>query len=197
KIQQKVYARLLNHIQQKMNLKLAKKKAHLFADLHDMSSATKVQQSNAKFTVLEVGAGAGANFRFFPEGIDVICLDPNPYFDVYIKKNLSDFPHVNLKQFVVGFAEDMSQVPDDSVDAVVCTLVLCSVTDVVASLKEIRRILKPGGKFFYLEHVQADEGTFDHRLQHWFNPFWVAISDGCQLNRNTASLIKDTGFSSV
>ena len=91
---------------------------------------------------MEVGAGTGANFKYYPSGTDVVCVDPNPHFDSYLKSNSEKFPHVHLEEFVLGKAEDMSGVETGSVDSVVCTLVLCSVEDVDQSLAEIKRVLR-------------------------------------------------------
>src|SRR5690242_6004104 len=68
---------------------------------------------------------------------------------------------------------------DDSVDAVVSTLVLCSACDPARVLREIRRVLKPGGRFVFLEHVAAPQGTRLRTVQRWIRPVWRRIADGC------------------
>ncbi|ELU02345.1 hypothetical protein CAPTEDRAFT_106793, partial [Capitella teleta] len=100
----------------------------------------KKSDPKANLRVLEIGADAGGYFKYFPI---FICLDSNPHLDEYSKKKIIEFPYGNLKEFIVGFAEDMFKVLDDSVDAAVCTLVLCSVNDPKKALKEIKRIFKP------------------------------------------------------
>ena len=89
-----------------------------------------------------MGAGGGANFKYYPKNANVTCVDPNPEFKKYLQKNSAEYPGVNLVEAVVGTAEDMSAIPSGSVDAVVCTLVLCTVVNVDGALKEIIRILR-------------------------------------------------------
>ena len=105
--------------------------------------------------ILEIGTGTGANFAFYPRGCSVIAVDPNPYMNYYLCHSKKYYPNVNLKDYIVGSAEDMRKIEDQSVSAVVSTLVLCSVECVEQSLKEIIRVLKPGGRFYFLEHVRG------------------------------------------
>ena len=93
--------------------------------------------------VLEIGAGTGANFAFYPRGCSVIALDPNRHMNYYLVHSKKYYPHVSLKDYIVGIAEDMKKIDDQSVSAVVSTLVLCSVESVEQSLKEVIRVLKP------------------------------------------------------
>ena len=132
------YAYFLSSFVAKYNKKMGKRKQKLFTELHDMKLRSKTQP----FRILELGAGAGANFKFYPEGSHLVCIDPNPYFDSYLKKNLSEFPHVVLDQFIVCGAENMSTVASESMDAVVCTLVMCTVNDMDSTMAEIKRVLK-------------------------------------------------------
>ena len=94
-----------------------------------------------KFTIVEIGAGSGANFQFYPPNSKVVCIDPNPNYNSYILKRNFDNDGLDI-HFEVGKGEDMSGIPDNSVDAVVTTLVMCSVDDMERSLEEIKRILK-------------------------------------------------------
>jgi ubiquinone/menaquinone biosynthesis C-methylase UbiE len=95
-----------------------------------------------------------------------------------------------------GYAEDMP-FPDNNFDAVVTTLVLCTVDDVEQSLSEIYRVLKPGGKFYFIEHVAAPDDSWLRKLQNWITPLWRVIADGCHPNRNTAEWIRRSGFSDI
>jgi SAM-dependent methyltransferase len=79
--------------------------------------------------------------------------------------------------------------PDDSFDAVVCTLVLCSVRDPQRALDELRRVLRPDGSFYFLEHVRSDDPR-TARLQDRVNPIWRFVANGCNCNRPTLSLIE-------
>jgi len=95
-----------------------------------------------------------------------------------------------------GFADHLD-FDDSSVDAVVGTLVFCSVDDVAGSLREIRRVLKPGGKFVFLEHVAAPEDTSTRRWQRRVAPFLSYFADGCHADRETWRAIEGAGFTDV
>lgn len=88
-------------------------------------------------------------------------------------------------------------VEDNSIDAVVSTLVLCSVDSLAATLQEVLRVLKPGGRFFFLEHVAAPQGTGLRRLQHWVQPLWKTLGDGCRPDRETWVTLENAGFERV
>jgi ubiquinone/menaquinone biosynthesis C-methylase UbiE len=92
-----------------------------------------------------------------------------------------------------GTAESLP-VRDDSIDTVVSTLVLCCVSNQALTLKEVVRILKPGGKFLFIEHVAAPRGAWLRRLQHWVTPLWRQIFDGCHPDRETWLEIERAGF---
>uniref|UniRef100_A0A3B3I9W0 Methyltransferase type 11 domain-containing protein n=1 Tax=Oryzias latipes TaxID=8090 RepID=A0A3B3I9W0_ORYLA len=106
-------------------------------------SLSEFAPSRGPLTILEVGCGTGANFEFYPAGSRVLCTDPNPHFQKYLKTNIEKNDHLTYEQFVVASGEDLGSFEDESVDAVVCTLVLCSVRDVTATLREAIRVLRP------------------------------------------------------
>jgi SAM-dependent methyltransferase len=144
--------------------------------------------------VIEIGPGAGANLRYCPQSIHWIGVEPNPYMDAYIQREAARRGmSVEIRR---GTAE---QVPaeDASADAVVSTLVLCSVRDVAATLAEVRRVLRPGGRFLFVEHVAAPEGTRQRRRQRLVRPLWSALADGCRPDQETARLIEAAGFARV
>jgi ubiquinone/menaquinone biosynthesis C-methylase UbiE len=87
--------------------------------------------------------------------------------------------------------------PDASAGAVVATLVLCSVADPQQVVSEIRRILKPGGRFIFLEHVAAPENSLLGRWQKWLHKPWHYLSEGCHLQRNSHTLVPEAGFHAV
>lgn len=118
------------------NRAVESKKKELFATM-------KTTMDNIQGDILEIGSGTGANFSFFPKGSNVIALDPNPHMEKYFKHNASQFSHVTIKKVITGFAEDLSEIEDNSLAIVVCTLTLCSVQDVEAVLREVKRVLKP------------------------------------------------------
>jgi ubiquinone/menaquinone biosynthesis C-methylase UbiE len=119
-----------------MNRGMKKYKTKIFQFVHDYRETV-----NKDLKILEVGAGTAANLEFLPSNTKLVCLDPNPHFLGYIKKNLKNHDTVISAEIIKGCAEEMP-LDSESFDTVVCTLVLCSVTDIEASLKEIKRVLK-------------------------------------------------------
>lgn len=132
----KAFAVHMNIFSRIHNRAVQKRKEEMFAH---MKETLKGIQGD----ILEIGAGTGANFEFLPEGSSVIALEPNPHMEPYLVENAKTFPHVDLKEIVSGFAENMEGIADNSVEAVICTLTLCSVQDMEATLSEIKRVLKP------------------------------------------------------
>lgn len=147
--------------------------------------------ANLAGSVLEIGPGAGANFAFYPKGVHVIGVEPNPYMLPYLEEE-AEKQGLQLNM-IEGYAETL-QVADASVDAVVCTLVLCSVFSPEQALAEIRRVLKPGGQFLFIEHVAAPEGAWTRRFQNWLQPAWRFFGDGCNPNRETWTALEAAGF---
>ena len=136
--------------------------------------------------VLEIGAGTGWNVVRYPPGSNVTYTEP----DAHMGKRL----RAKGVEVVTAGAEALPFV-DDSFDTVVSTLVLCTVPDVPAALGEIRRVLAPGGKLLFLEHVRADPGTKLERWQDRLHGPWHALARGCHCNRDTLSLLAAEGFS--
>jgi len=145
-------------------------------------------------TVVEIGAGAGANLAFYPDDAELLLVEPNAHLWPYLAEEAAARgKHVDLRD---GTAEHMD-VADGSADFVVSTLVLCSVHDPRATLAEVLRVLKPGGEFLFVEHVAASRGTRLRRWQRRLRGFWRVIGDGCTLDRETWTLLEDAGFDEV
>nr|WP_249066675.1 class I SAM-dependent methyltransferase [Halalkalibaculum roseum] len=145
-------------------------------------------------SVLEIGAGTGANFDYYPENLDLWMLEPSPYMRDYLHEKA-----VEVEQdvhIISGYAEEIP-CQDNKFDAVVTTLVLCTVNDVEQSLSEIYRVLKPGGVFHFIEHVAASEQSWLRTLQNGITPFWKIMADGCHPNRETGEWIRKSGFMDI
>lgn len=153
--------------------------------------------ANAAGKVLEVGVGTGANFQYYPDSAtEVIGVEFAPAMLEQARENLQTLqrdgaalPSVTLKQGSVT-ALDFA---DHSFDTVVTFLVFCSVSDPIVAANEIYRVLKPGGRLLFFEHVVAR----DHRLSKWqtrLNPVWKKVACGCNLTRDTRLLFEKTGF---
>lgn len=114
-----------------------KHKQELFRNLPDFTSPS------GELRLLEIGTGCGTNFQFYPPGCRVTCTDINPNFQQGLAKTMSKNRHLRYERFLEAAGEDLQPVPSGSVDVVVCTLVLCSVHDVSAVLREVLRVLRP------------------------------------------------------
>lgn len=147
--------------------------------------------AQAHGAVLEIGAGDGANLPLYPAGVRVTLLDLNPY----LLRRVTVESH-NGYERVVANGEQLP-FSNQAFDTVVSTHVLCSVQSQAVVLHEIRRVLRPGGRFLFMEHVAASPASGTYHLQRAINPFWQAIGDGCTLTRDTGALIRQAGFSAM
>ncbi|MGV2826697.1 class I SAM-dependent methyltransferase [Myxosarcina sp. GI1(2024)] len=150
---------------------------------------------NLKYQVLEIGPGAGSSLAYYPKDINWIGIEPNPFMHPYLEREASKLGLVNIK-LLSGIAEDLP-VEDESIDTVVSTHVLCSVSDLQASLQEIKRVLKPGGHFIFIEHVGGECGTWTRRVQNRVNPIWKNLFDNCHLNRETWKILEQSRLETV
>ncbi|XP_015277159.1 PREDICTED: methyltransferase-like protein 7A [Gekko japonicus] len=173
------------------NQKMLRQKQDLFRNMMEFADPS------GKLTVLEIGTGTGSNFQFFPPNCRVICTDPNPHFQERLAKSMVQNKHLEYGQFITTSGEALSQVPDASVDVVVSTLVLCSVKNVEAVLREVCRVLKSGGAFYFLEHVTADHSSWSFFWQRIYSPTWKLLFDGCYLTRETWADIEKASFSEI
>ncbi|KAK1796616.1 hypothetical protein P4O66_009651 [Electrophorus voltai] len=191
----KLYKRIFPAFMYKMSISYNKimkdKKRELF------SSLTKFYPPNGPLCLLEVGCGSGANFEHYPTGCKVTCTDSNPYFQDYLKMSMAKNDHLLYDSFVVASGEDLRAVEDNSIDVVVCTLVLCSVDNPSKVLQEARRVLRPGGAFFFMEHVVADPSSWRYFFQHVLQPIWYYCGDRCELTRTTWQHLEAAGFSDL
>ncbi len=144
--------------------------------------------------VLEIGPGTGANLEYYPENISLIGLEPNPFMQNYLKERAEEL--YQKIEIITGTAENIP-LTDESVDFVVSTLVLCSVDDIYEALAEIKRVLKPGGRFLFMEHVAAPRKNLLRNTQHLIEPLWKRMADGCHPDRETWKAIESTGFKNV
>ncbi|MFN7118307.1 MAG: class I SAM-dependent methyltransferase [Saprospiraceae bacterium] len=149
-------------------------------------------------TILEIGCGTGINFTLYPAGTQVIACDPSAPMLGYAYERLEQ-EKANIKAAIelvhagMGDAALESYVPEGGFDAIVCTLVLCTVPDQRAAIETIKKWLKPGGNLYVLEHIQAHSslGKFFFNL---FNPLQKRFAEGCHLNRTTDQNLKNQGF---
>lgn len=143
-------------------------------------------------TVLEIGAGDGGNLGFLAKGTQWIGLEPDDRrrnrLNAVAAARGHRIPALNRR------AEDTG-LPAGSVDAVLGTRVLCSVEDPPAVLAEVRRVLRPGGRAVFAEHVAAPAGSLKLRLQRVASPLSARLDHGCRWDRDAAALLSAAGFS--
>ncbi|MEH2419923.1 MAG: class I SAM-dependent methyltransferase [Nostoc sp.] len=150
--------------------------------------------ANLQGKVLEIGPGTGPNLSYYPKDIHWIGIEPNPHMHSYLQKQAEKLGlNIDLR---IGNVEWLDA-EDNSIDTVVSTLVLCSVPNIDYTLQAILRVLKPGGRFLFIEHVAAPQGTFLRQLQSTISPIWKVIGDGCHPDRETSIALENAGFASV
>ncbi len=146
----------------------------------------------ARGRVLEIGAGTGHSFSFYPNDAQVVATEPDQHM---MKRAESRLAELGLQNIELRPAEAEALPFDDaSFDHVVSSLVLCSARDVRAALAEARRVLKPDGTFRFWEHVRNDESRFWGKTQDVITPVWRWFGAGCHPNRRTQLAIEDAGF---
>jgi len=143
-------------------------------------------------TVLEIGPGAGANLRYLARpNVHWIGVEPNPFMAKYLKEQATK---LGIKIEIRPGTAERLPAEGGSIDAVIGTLVLCCVEDPQTSLREVLRVLKPGGPFIFIEHVAAPCGTRLRRIQNLITPLWRQIGDNCHPNRETWAILEQAGF---
>ena len=143
--------------------------------------------------VLEIGAGTGANIGFYPDSVARLVLaEPDKYMRAQLEEKIANHSLENIT--ISGGTAEQIDAGDESYDYVVASLVCCSLSDPEAGLREIRRVLRPGGSLVFMEHVAAAAGTSRRRWQNIINPFWRRLAGNCHLNRETELTIVKAGF---
>lgn len=141
--------------------------------------------------VLEIGAGTGANLPHYPTAVRRLVLaEPDAGMRARLKRKVGERPDVT----VIDATAESIPLPDKAFDIVVSTLVLCSVDSPGRSLGEVWRLLRPGGRLLFLEHVAAEGRPGRLRWQRLLEPVWRCMAGNCHLTRHTAAAIEEMGF---
>ena len=141
--------------------------------------------------VLEIGFGTGLNLPHYPDSVQQIdAVDVNPGMYHLARKRIEK-SEISVTNY--NLSGENLPMEDSSYDCVACTFTLCSIADVSKALFEINRVLKPGGKFVFLEHGLSDAPKIQV-WQHRLNPLQNIIGDGCHLNRDMDQLIRGAAF---
>ncbi|XP_042485469.1 methyltransferase-like protein 7B [Macadamia integrifolia] len=182
------YALVLEKGMKAYEVEVAGYKSELFSKLRGRSKK-----------VLELGIGTGPNLKYYASGGEVYVygVDPNKKMEKYAREAAvaAGLPPSNFN-FIQTVGEALP-LNDASMDIVVGTLVLCSVVDVSLTLEEVKRVLKPGGLYIFMEHVAAQDGTALKFIQGILDPLQQIVADGCHLTRETGKDIAEAGFSGV
>ena len=141
--------------------------------------------------VLEIGPGTGLNFKYYPRGLNLIVVEPNPILRNDLKNKARRFG-INIK--VYSSRVENLPLENNSVDFVVTTLVLCSVRDLKKSLYEIRRVLKKNGRFLFIEHIVDNKNIIRRIIQALAVFPYGFFGDGSHPNRNISLAINRAGF---
>ncbi len=142
-------------------------------------------------TVVEIGAGTGRNLGFYPASVDRLVLcEP----DRHMRARLAGRAAARHGVEVSDAPAEALGLADASVDAVVSTLVLCSVADPDRALAEVRRVLRPGGRLVFIEHVAADDRPRRLAWQRRIEPLWRRVAGNCHLTRSSEQAIARSGL---
>ena len=151
------------------------------AERAGLAARRRALVAGARGRVLEVGAGTGLNAAHYPPEVDLVLSEPDEAMAARLRRRVAA---LGRPAEVVVAGVDPLLFPDDSFDTVVSTLVLCTVPDQDAALREIARVLRPGGRLLFLEHVRSESPRWA-RWQDRLNAPWRAFADGCHCNRRT------------
>ena len=140
---------------------------------------------------IDLGAGTGANLGLYPPSVtELVLAEPDPHM---IKRLRAKVGEMGIDAEIVDAPAESLPYADSSFDTAVFTLVLCTVPDPAAALAEAARVLKPGGKLLFVEHVRAEDAGLA-RWQDRLERPWRFLGDGCHCNRDTVANIEASPF---
>lgn len=157
---------------------------------HDRQAYLK----DLKGRIIDVGSGTGANFEYFNPAAEVLAIEPA--IDM-LNKSKSKIGQKNIQLINKGITDPSLSdiIQAKSIDAIVCTLVLCTIPEPDKALKLFKQWLKPSGELVIIEHIHSDK-KWKASIQHFINPLWNKVGEGCNLNRKTDELLLANGFHS-
>ena len=162
-------------------------------EVRGMSDLRREVVGRASGRVLELGAGTGLNLPHYRADLDELVLtEPEPGMVKRLERRRARVAPASSR--VVNTPADRLPFDDGTFDAMVATLVFCTVADPAAALLEARRVLRDGGKLLFIEHVRAPAGSKLERLQERLRKPWHAFASGCRCDQDTMGLIEHAGF---
>lgn len=173
---------------------------HVFALLYNpllalgerrgMAARRRELLATATGRTLEIGAGTGHNLAAYPDDLDALVLtEPEPGMLRKLQRRVARSPVRTLARTVPAGASALP-FPDDSFDTLVSTMVLCTVDDPGAAIDELHRVLRPGGRLLFIEHVRSEDPRLARRQDRLERP-WRAFGAGCRCNRPTLALLDE------
>ncbi len=172
---------------------------HLLPHILDLACATKpIRKQREKVIplatgrVLEVGIGTGLNLPFYDRSRVKTIVGVDPGLSMH-RLALQRSQQAGIAVQLVGLSAEKLAIADASFDTVVSTYTLCTIPDPLAALKEMRRVLAPGGRLLFSEHGRAPDAGVA-RWQTRLQPYWGKIAGGCMLDRDIPALLEQAGF---
>jgi ubiquinone/menaquinone biosynthesis C-methylase UbiE len=164
-----------------------------------INHASRVHKQSAFYgiepgTVVEIGAGAGANIRYLPAGTHLIAIEPNLRMHERLRRRSQ---RAGIDLTIVASGAEAIPLDDASVDEVISSLTLCTVSGTEDALAEIQRVLKPGGRFRFVEHVVAPHRGVRRAVQRAIRRPWGWVFEGCNPGKDTVALLQAAGFDSL
>ncbi len=157
----------------------------------DLARYRRAAVAAARGRVLEIGVGSGLNFALYGKQVELVYgIDPSARLLAIARRRAaaSGIPAELLQASATAIP-----LSDDAVDTIVMTWTLCSIPDPLAALREMRRVLKPDGNLYFVEHGLSPEPSVE-RWQHRITPAWRRMAGGCHLDRKMDDLIRQAGF---
>ncbi len=147
--------------------------------------------AEASGRTLELGAGAGVNLPHYTDAVsELVITEPSPHMVARLRRTVAGEPPAAGRWELVRAGAEELPFGDQSFDTVVGTFVMCTIPDPTRALQEIVRVLRPGGRYIFLEHVHAGEGTRLGRFQDLVEGPHTYVAAGCHPNRRTGELIE-------
>jgi ubiquinone/menaquinone biosynthesis C-methylase UbiE len=144
--------------------------------------------------VIEIGAGTGVNLELYGDAVeDLTLVEPDPHMGAKLRKRLAGRVGDPLPAQLVAAPAEALPFADDTFDTAVATLVLCTIPDPIAAIDEMARVLKPGGRLLFIEHVRAEDPS-RARWQDRLEKPWRFLADGCHCNRDTEANLRASSF---
>ncbi len=159
------------------------------AERAGLAARRRALVAQARGRVLEIGAGTGLNLAHYDAGLDLVLTEPDEAMAERLRARVAALRPATV---VLAGAEALP-FEDGAFDTVVSTLVLCTVPDPEAALRELHRVLKPGGRLLFIEHIRSESPRWA-RWQDRLNAPWRAFAEGCNCNRATLDMLARSPF---